>query len=613
MNILHSGSKKVEQEQHAQANNSIPATAHEMNGAGSGEEETTEIPQQPKNKAHSFCPLLAKEHGEGTAVIFQGLGYKVAKSKKVHKGRKWHYDTLKALEKRWPYLTDSGIHAILQCQAEKNNVFKDSFNKLSFDRTTWYSMTEQLWKRALDEDGKIWFDVPAAVQCRSIIAGTIYQNIRFHLLSYLADNPKLKDAPYYKVNKSALARVLPWSLSTIKREINELLKHKFITLNPEEPKEYTICNKADLVVPDAMKKKALKSGSFMDKNGSSVEMGSGSSVELTGSSLDKSGSFMDKNGSEMDNNTHYKPFEKPFENTHSPYASRGVSSVSSNAADAADALTHSDITKDTGSSTVPVKEECEKAFVGFNSIQDIRNSKDKIKAAFSDSELVDISMEAVGNSHWFATKKIDASLLQRALTASGEAEIIAVIAPQLRSVAFSEGKECGWGDEACEVSFLGSLEITTEALRLRRSESKVVQPVLKDVSKHVSLVYEAIPELNDLTDLPAQAKADLFINEIRHSNKAGWPTYSNGDVKFTVSPSKAVGGAARAFFEANPELSVEDVWKVLADCVEVFKLNIKSGTYDPLFYARRGIKPEFLFKYWDETKAALDSADKLAS
>src|SRR4051812_15589073 len=90
---------------------------------------SSEIPQQSKDKAHCFCPKLAKDHGGEAAVILQGLGYKVAKSKKIKDGRKWHYDPLRVLEAKWPYLKDSGIHGIIERQVKAGNIFTSRYNK----------------------------------------------------------------------------------------------------------------------------------------------------------------------------------------------------------------------------------------------------------------------------------------------------------------------------------------------------------------------------------------------------------------------------------------------------------------------------------------------------
>src|SRR4051812_36884870 len=97
----------------------------------SNAEFASAIPQQTQDKAHCFCPKLAEQYGEETAVVLQGLGFKISKSKKVRDGRKWHYDNLKTLQQRWPYLSDSGIHAILERQVLPGNVIKGCYNKWS--------------------------------------------------------------------------------------------------------------------------------------------------------------------------------------------------------------------------------------------------------------------------------------------------------------------------------------------------------------------------------------------------------------------------------------------------------------------------------------------------
>ena len=171
----------------------------------------------------------------------------------------------------------------------------------------------------------------------------------------------------------------------------------------------------------------------------------------------------------------------------------------------------------------------------------------------------------------------------------------------------------GWSSNAWKLSYYQNLEVAIGAFMLCNGKAKLVKPQFDDIWASVKDVHRLIPNPVGFADIPAPAKADLFIEEVRHSNKEGWPTYSNGDVEFTVSPSKAVGEAARAFFEANPEHSAQDVWSVLADCVEVFKLNDKPEEFDPLFYSRRGIKPKFLFDHWYDIKAELAAAENLAS
>ena len=111
MNILPSGSKKVEQEQHAQANNSIPATAHEMNGAGSGEEDekTLLFSKELATKINPKRPDIT------ASIIIYGL-YLWQKTKvkpfsyvpKVN-GLRGSYRSLSDLREEFPWLTEEGI------------------------------------------------------------------------------------------------------------------------------------------------------------------------------------------------------------------------------------------------------------------------------------------------------------------------------------------------------------------------------------------------------------------------------------------------------------------------------------------------------------------------
>ncbi len=616
MKRIDGSSQNVEQKQHAQANtcNSDSKAGQDKDDAGSDEV----IPQQTKNKAHCFCPILAKEHGEEAAVILQGLGFKIAKSKKLRDGRMWHYDTVETLETKWPYLRDSGIHGILQRLTDKGNVFKGCYNKASFDPTTWYSVSDAIAKRALDEDGKLWFDVQVAVKCPSITAGTIYQNIRYHLLVFLADHPEFMGVPFHKTNKASLARARNCSESTFKRQFKKLLKHKFIAVNPREPKEYTICNAGDLVVPEGMKNNnasALKNRSSTDKNGSSAEMEIGSSTEVNGSSTEQIGSFTDKNGANAESNTHCKPFERPFQNTHSlPAAPSGC--VRAQAADAAKDMV---IGKSNGSATVPVKKSVVVAgnctsipCKALQRIQDIRRQRDSVMARLSDSEVKVIVQDAFELTHCFVKDELDTPTLLIGWQSFDPAAIISAIYPGLNQFWYEHGFHSGWNADKIEATFLQGLELALGAFLLCGGDWEVVHPQFKKTWNNVWDIHLEVPHPSERTDALADAKADLLLDKIRLSNKEGWETYSRGEVQFTVASKTAKMGAV-LFFGGNEDLSAHDVWHVLADCVEVFKLNdTPQAKFDPFWKARRGIKLAFLFKYWDDIKAELAAVVKLA-
>jgi hypothetical protein len=297
-----------------------------------------------------------------------------------------------------------------------------------------------------------------------------------------------------------------------------------------------------------------------------------------------------------------------------------VGGVSANAAGAAKNIVHHDIGKNSGSSTVSVKED---AVVAVNipimphkaleGIQDIRRQKDKVMAHLTNSEVKAVIIERFGLAHWFITDKMDFAVLQSACESTDESAIISSIAPGIRTTAFDDGRAAGWSDEACELSFLGALESATAAFLIRRGKAKDLKMEFEDDWDNIQELREIIPEPTTVVEAPVDAKTDMLIDEIRKSNKHGWPTYSDGNVEFAVSASKAVKSAALTFFTDNPDLTADDVWRVMADCVEVFKLNDVPTGYDKLWKARKGIKPAFLFNYWEDIKAELDAADKLAS
>ena len=507
-----------------------------------------EIPSQQSDKAHCFCPVLAKEHGENAAVILQGLGYKVAKSKKVQKGQKWHYDTLEELQERWPYLSESGIHGIIQSQVDKGNVTKGKFNKWPRDPTTWYSVPQTISARALEKKGKFWFDVPVAIKCSSVVAGTIYQNIRFHLLSYLAENPLFTHTPYYRVRKASLTKVLPWSLSTVKRALKNLRDEKLIIENPATPGEFTLSNQADLVVPDAMKSAASNR----------------SNSEKAGSSSEKAGSNVKQNGSNSDNITHYKPLERTIEKHHSQNAALGVCGVPSNPADANG--------HEQNSSTVSDKKN------SFASNPDLPKSFNDITTRISilfrttTEEQRNIYADYDGYMEIVRPDPSEPPLLSSAKIESSEP---ATVIQELYAIVHEESLEfekLGCSKDACEFLTLTAI---------------------------VSI-------LSKTSDTPVPLKASSLRYGIRQSNQDGWPTYSDGDLEFNVALSKSFRAHAEEFFTSNPRVSAHKVWSVLSDCIEVAHLvPDPMPVFDKLWHARRGVNPPFLFKYWHKIQSSL--------
>jgi hypothetical protein len=564
--------------------------------AAKADNVSSAIPQQANDKVHCFCLELAKTEGEEAAVILQGLGYKVAKSKKEHDGRKWHYDPLRVLEQRWPYLTDSGIHGIIERQVAKGNVFTGRYNQQWWrDRTTWYSVTHELQQRALSDEGKIWFDVPAAVKCKSIMAGTLYHNLRYQLLLFLADTPKFSGVPYHRVNKTALSRVLPWSLSTIQRGFLLLEKHGFVEENPLRVGEYTILLPADLVVPESMTR-------------SSVEMGTKSSTEMTKSHTEKTRSSTEMTKSCTDDITHYKTIEKAIHKHHSLTATPIVLGECVDA-DAAKASGHYDIS----ASTVPVEATC--SHQQIRSLAHLRERISILTKLVPAAEQKIVAQQVPDLTHSLIVADLPFDALRAGWLAKTPEEIIPALLPIFQSEFGEHGTNVGWSPEACEMAVLQAVDFATEAFLVRTQGWKAVAPMFN--GRLPDAVWNAshdIPLLGDHPEATPEDKTHSIMLEIRRSNEHGWPTYGDEDLEYKVPANASTRTAALDFFVQNPEVTTHDAWRTISDCVEVHQRNTapKEG-FDPLWKSRRGIKPPFLFKYWDDIQAEIDSAEILSN
>ena len=610
MAIIRQKAEECEQKAPPPANNNAASTGSAFKQESTpdrGDEEAQEafIPDAYKGKSHCFCPKLAKEHGEETAVVLQGLGYKISKSKKVRKGLKWHYDTLATLEKKWPYLRDSGIHGILKRQSEQGNVIKDRFNTWTGDKTCWYSMPDTLVKRCMEEDGKLWFDVPVAIKCHSIVAGTLYQNLRFQILSILANAPDQRGTIYYKINRAALARVLPWSLSTIKREFKELLRQGAIEQNPKRHGAYALSNKDDLIVPEAMVKKA---GLAKAKNGSSTEMGIGSSTEIVGSSVEMNGSSTEKIVSETDNYTHYKPLQKHINKDHSLTAPPKVSKSCANAACAEASSVHQGTDTKVCSDTAAVEEDTNGSRPVFSKLSDIHSyiegatkQCDTDEHAYCDKYTLPIAID-------YLSCDLTYSIQQSALSLHKSSEIIPLVEERLHSLTVEVRTNDHLTPHCSQLLYALALEIVVGALLYNGMDDPKPSDLLMHCWDSILSAMEQIPDFRKRSDISAAEKAELLINDARFHNKEGWPTDSNGNVSYHVDTSKKSREEAEEFFGDHPELSSEDVWIILADCVEVKVLNTPEKQFDSLWHARKGIRPSFLFKYWEQIQSQLDEA-----
>lgn len=90
---------------------------------------------------------VAKEVGIIAAILFQNIAFwcqhSRANNKNFFDGRYWTFNTNKAMCELFPYLSSKMIRTALQKLVDEGLIITGNYNKLAYDRTTWYALTEK--------------------------------------------------------------------------------------------------------------------------------------------------------------------------------------------------------------------------------------------------------------------------------------------------------------------------------------------------------------------------------------------------------------------------------------------------------------------------------------
>lgn len=97
---------------------------------------------------HSFDPEIAKKVGVNAAVLYQNIVWwtqrNAANDRHFHDGRYWTYNSIKAFDALFPYLTTKQIRTALDKLEEAGLIMSGTFNKAGYDRTKWYCPLGQI-------------------------------------------------------------------------------------------------------------------------------------------------------------------------------------------------------------------------------------------------------------------------------------------------------------------------------------------------------------------------------------------------------------------------------------------------------------------------------------
>ena len=96
---------------------------------------------------HSFCTHVADEVGMDGAVFLQHFYFWHLKNKgnnrNYHDGMYWTYNSINGFKEMFHYLTNNQIYYSLKKLEKKGYILKGNFNKIGYDRTSWYALTNK--------------------------------------------------------------------------------------------------------------------------------------------------------------------------------------------------------------------------------------------------------------------------------------------------------------------------------------------------------------------------------------------------------------------------------------------------------------------------------------
>lgn len=96
---------------------------------------------------HSFDTDVAKKYGIPAAILLQHFAFWIAKNEandqNYYDGNYWTYNSVKAFETLFPYLSTMQIRSALKKLVDEGLVITGNYNQMKYDRTLWYALTEK--------------------------------------------------------------------------------------------------------------------------------------------------------------------------------------------------------------------------------------------------------------------------------------------------------------------------------------------------------------------------------------------------------------------------------------------------------------------------------------
>lgn len=100
-------------------------------------------------RKHVFDIDVAQIVGVNAAILLEDIAHWVEHNsanedkKSFHDGRYWTYNSMKAFSELFPYLKPNAVRTALKKLKDADLIIVGNYNKLAYDRTQWYALTEK--------------------------------------------------------------------------------------------------------------------------------------------------------------------------------------------------------------------------------------------------------------------------------------------------------------------------------------------------------------------------------------------------------------------------------------------------------------------------------------
>jgi len=90
-----------------------------------------------------FNKDVAKRYGVNEAIVLEMLYFRLSKTNHIYDGKKWWFGSIKHIQKSFPFYTEKQVWRIMNSLEKQKAVIVGNYNKMKYDRTKWYTMTEE--------------------------------------------------------------------------------------------------------------------------------------------------------------------------------------------------------------------------------------------------------------------------------------------------------------------------------------------------------------------------------------------------------------------------------------------------------------------------------------